>query len=424
MNIKKRIYVLDARLLKYIKAIGALADKKGIRACLVGGFVRDMFLNLDNFDVDIILERDGIKFANLVSKTLKLNMISHERFGTAVLANNSIKIDIATFRKERYPYPGSLPVVSRGSLIEDLARRDFTINAMAVSINKNDFGLVFDYINGLTDLKQRRLRILHKKSFLDDPTRILRLVRFKARFNFSVENKTLGYIRQAKKSKALEKMQRHRIRDELILIFKEAKPENAIKDLSKVYGLDFIHKKLQFKKSDSKKFLQVRRIIVWFEANFKERRQLDVWLIYFIVFLSRLNLKQIRQVATTFGFKRGESIRLLSCQKSLNKVSRLLNNSGLSPSYVYKILNPLSYEVILILLCTLTNSGPKKYIKNFLRFYNLIRIKSGGDDLKKLGIKPGPNFKILLEKVKEEKLNLGFSSKREELTLLKKLIKK
>ena len=229
MNIKKQIYNLDGKLVKIIKRIGRLAEEKKIRAFLVGGFVRDIFLNIKNFDVDIVVERDGISFAHQLSRVLKLEITTHRRFGTAVLFCPGLKIDITTFRKETYSYPGSLPVVSGGSLMDDLARRDFTINAMAVSINRDDFGLLFDYFCGLDDLKFRRLRPMHRDSFFDDPLRILRIARFKARFGFSIEPEAMRLIKQAGKTKALEKMQKHRVRDELILIFKE--------DLIKCFGI-------------------------------------------------------------------------------------------------------------------------------------------------------------------------------------------
>lgn len=424
MNIKREIVNLDKSLVKLIKAIGALADAEGIRTCLVGGFVRDVFLKIRNFDIDIIVKKDGIRFAGLISKILKGKLLAHSRFKTAVINFEDFKIDVATFRNEVYPYPGSLPVVAEGCLGDDLARRDFSINAIALSINKNDFGFVFDYFSGLKDLERKQLRVLHENSFIDDPLRILRLSRFKTRFKFSVEPVTFALIKQAKKQKALENMQKHRIRDEFILIFKEIQPEKCLKYLEDVYGLEFIHPKLHLSKNLEGKFLSVRKTCSWFENNFTNRRKLDVWLMYFILFLSDLQLSQLRKIVSQLGLKRGEAKRALSFKSNQKKVFRKLKNSRLRGSFIYDILNPLSYETILLCYATINNKQVRKNISDFFLRYNLVRIKLGGEDLKQLGIRPGPNFKRLFAKIREEKLNVNLKTKEQELLFLKKLLKK
>lgn len=425
MNIKRQINNLDKNLVKVIKRIGALADKQGFRACLVGGFIRDILLNIKNFDVDIILEREGIRFAQILSKRLKADLIIHRRFGTAALSLGGLKIDIATFRKEAYPYPGSLPIVFSGSLADDLARRDFSINALACSINKDDFGQISDYFQGLVDLKQRRLRVMHANSFIDDPTRILRIVRFKARLQFAFHPDTLRLLRQAKRRRVLERMQAHRIRDELVLIFKEARPELAMEGLKDIYGLKFIHKDLTFRKAQMRKhFLAVRRSRHWFEKNFPRRRKLDLWLMYFIVFLSGLKLSQMKKITRQFALRAGESLRILSFMRSLDRVEQRLNKASVQASDVYNILHPLSYEVILLIFSLSRSPKVRAYIYEFFKNYNLVRIKLGGEDLKRLNLRPGPRYKELLSKVLDAKLNLGLSNKHEELAFLKKLIKK
>ncbi len=424
MNIKKEILNLDKSLVKLIKVIGSLADSQGIRAYLVGGFVRDIFLKIKNFDIDIVVEIDGIRFASLLNKSLKGELLAHGRFGTAVINFKDFKIDVATSRGEIYPYPGSLPVVSAGSLGEDLARRDFSINAMALSINKNDFGFVFDYSDGLEDLKRKQLRVLHDKSFLDDPLRILRLARFKTRLNFSVQAKTLMLLRQAKKQNSLEGMQKHRIRDELILIFKEPQPEKTLKYLADIYGLGFIHPGSRFNKDLEDKFISVRKTCSWFENNFPKRRKLDVWLMYFALFLSNLSLSQIRKITSQLGLTSGEAKRLLSFKSNQKKVFRELKKGRLRGSFIYTILNPLSYETILLCYATIDNKHVKNNIRDFFLRYNLVRIKLSGEDLKKMGIPPGPSFKKVFSKIRAEKLDVNLRTKQQELKFLKKLLKK
>jgi tRNA nucleotidyltransferase (CCA-adding enzyme) len=422
MNITKKLNHLDLKLIAIIKRIGRFADKHNIRAFLVGGFVRDIFLKIKNFDIDIAVDKQGINFAQFLSKKLNLKIISHQRFGTAILSLGNLKVDIATLRKEAYPYPGSLPVVREGSLADDLARRDFSVNALAVGINKDDFGMVFDHFNGLADIEHKDLRVLHDKSFLDDPTRILRLVRFAARFNFSIETKTLNLLKQARLAGALENMQKQRVREELFLIFEELEPEKAIKLLDKLYGLKFIHKNLRLAAADYQRSVKVREVCDWFEREFYSRRKIDIWLMYFIVFLSGLEVDELEAICKDFVLKRGESIRLLSFKRSQD-IFKKLNKASLKPSEVYNILNPLSYEVILLFFAEIKNKQARRHIINFFKRYNLTRIKLTGNDLKKLGVRPGPRFKELLGLMFKQKLNSRLLTKYQELSALKRLIR-
>lgn len=424
MNLKRYLKLLDKKLLKALIAAGRTAKVQDLRAYLVGGFVRDMLLKIKNFDVDIVVSAQGIKFAQTLSRKFNSKITAHKRFGTAVICGKDFKIDISTFRKERYPYPGSLPVVSAGSLVDDLGRRDFSINALAVSINKNDFGHVVDYFGGIEDLEKKQLRVLHKDSFLDDPTRILRLVRFKSRFGFLIEPATKKLIQEARSAKVLEKMQKHRVRDELILIFKEPKPEDALRLLRDLYGFGFLHENLRFESSKSQAFVSIRNTLRWFQVEFPLHRPAEVWLMYFIYFLSTLDIPAIKKIISDFAFKKGELIRILSFKQDSSRIYGELNNPSLSASKVYNVLNPYSYEVILLIYSQSQSRRVKKYIKDFLAVYNFTRIKVTGHDLSKLGIRPGPDFKTILQMVLEGKLNLRLSTKRQELSLARKLIKR
>lgn len=424
MNLSKNIKRLDRKLLKALMTVSKAAQTQGLRTYLVGGFVRDMLLKIKNFDIDIVVNTQGIKFAHILGRKFNSKIIAHSRFGTAVICGKDFKIDISTFRKENYPYPGSLPVVSPGFLVDDLARRDFSINALAVSLNKNDFGRIIDYFGGSGDLKKKQLRVLHKNSFLDDPTRILRLARFKTRFGFAVEDKTKKLVVQAKNAKALEKMQKHRIRDELILILKEKKPEVTLGYLKESYGLGFLHENLRLGNSERKVFPSIRDTVHWFEAEFPLHRPAELWLIYFIYFLSGLASPAIKKIVSDYGFKKGEVIRILSFKLKSRRILRGLNKPSLSASKVYNVLNPYSYEVILLIYSISKSRRVKKYIRDFLEVYNFTKIKVTGHDLRKMGVSPGPSFKAILQMVLEGKLNLRLSTKREELSLARKLIKR
>jgi len=224
MNLKKKLDRLPAGVGRLIKAVRICAEKGNFRVYLVGGIVRDLILGRAKFDLDIVVENDAIKFAKLLSGYLGADFRRHHSFRTATVFSSPSKIDLATSRREVYHRWGALPCVEPSCLKDDLRRRDFTINAIAMSLNKDSFANIIDYFGGVSDLKKGIIRILHENSFLDDPTRLFRGIRFKERFGFKFDSKTSRCFRQAIKLRALNFVNEHRLRDESILILKEKKP--------------------------------------------------------------------------------------------------------------------------------------------------------------------------------------------------------
>jgi len=212
----------------------------GMKCFLVGGFVRDLQLERANYDLDIAAEGDGIGLAKEINKKVGGKLVAYKRFGTATLVSGNIRIDIATTRREKYKEPAAMPQVFFSTLKEDLSRRDFTINAMALNINKKTFGQFIDFFGGTKDLEEKKIRVLHDKSFIDDPTRIFRAVRFEQRFGFSIEEHTESLIKEAAKMEMVSKTEFRRIRNELILILKEKDAGKVLLRLREVYGLKFI----------------------------------------------------------------------------------------------------------------------------------------------------------------------------------------
>jgi len=219
----RRIEKLPANLQLTLEQIKRAALESGFPVYLVGGFVRDLFLNLPTTDLDIVVEGNGILFAECLSKYLDtVKLTRHKEFGTAgiVLADGT-RLDIAGTRREDYDHPGALPVVEESSLKDDLFRRDFTINAMALCLNTPRFGEVIDYYGGLRDLKQGQIRFLHNLSFIDDPTRILRAIRFAGRYNFKISKITNDAVYTALEAGVLAKVSVERFTEELMLIYAE-----------------------------------------------------------------------------------------------------------------------------------------------------------------------------------------------------------
>lgn len=422
---KEYIAKLPQEIKDLIVLISNVAAKSDMRVYLVGGFVRDMLLGVKNLDLDITVEGDGIKFAEFLSAQLNAKLVSHKRFGTATLTlKHGLKIDIATARLETYPYPGSLPVVTAGSVKDDLLRRDFTINAMAVSINKDSFGQLIDIYAGRRDLNAEIVRILHDVSFVDDPTRMLRAVRFATRYGFKIEPASMALIRQALKNKMLAKVDPQRLRDELMLILKEEYPLKQIYSLKKIVGFDSLHMNNAMPKARKVLLSNIERQIKWFMRNYPQRRKLDAWLIYLIGLLDVMDIGKVKVFCSSFAFRRGEEKRVLSYKKISRKFISELSRAKIKPSRIFALLEPLSYEVILLIKAKYSNKHLQSNISNFFEIYNGMRIYSSGQDLGSLGVKPGPDYKRIFSRVLEAKLNGGIKTKEEEIFLIKQLIRR
>ena len=193
---------MNKEVLDIIRLIADEADKKGLSSYLAGGIVRDLILKKKNLDLDVVIEKNAVEIAQIIKRKLKGTIVIHPKFKTATLElSNGLRIDFATARHEYYSKPGALPTVKKGTLSEDLFRRDFTVNAMGLCINRSRFGQLIDEFDGLKDLKAKKIRVLHAKSFVDDPTRILRAIRFEQRFNFRIEPTTVSLLKEAIKKK-------------------------------------------------------------------------------------------------------------------------------------------------------------------------------------------------------------------------------
>jgi tRNA nucleotidyltransferase (CCA-adding enzyme) len=205
--------------LQLLRALGALADERGTTAHVVGGVVRDFLLGLPNYDMDVVVETDATDFAEAAAALLGGSVKAHTKFGTVVLVlPEGRKVDLATARSEVYERPGALPTVTPGTMESDLKRRDFTVNSMAVVLNPDGFGTLLDPFGGRGDLGERILRVLTDVSFEDDPTRILRGVRFCARFGLSMEPVTEALLRQAVGERRTDTVSGERLQNELKLI--------------------------------------------------------------------------------------------------------------------------------------------------------------------------------------------------------------
>ena len=405
-----------------IGLISDTAGSAGLQVYLVGGFVRDMLLGLKNLDLDIVVEGDGIAFAKILGDKLSAKVISHKRFGTATVAiSHNLKIDIATSRKESYATPASLPLVKRSVLKDDLARRDFTINAMAINISRNSFGQFLDFFNGRKDLAGGAIRVLHDLSFIDDPTRMIRAVRFEQRYGFRIDPNTLKLFKQAVKRKMLEMVEPQRLRDELILLLKENRPIRQIRRLDQLAGMRFVDPHLKLLKKDYLFLDTLEKQIIWFMDNHAQRRLLDSWLAYLIGMIDQLSLSQVKSWCKKYMFHKGQEKRILSFKSISRKFISELSRPEVLPAKIHGLLDPLSYEVIIAIKAKYSNSSLRWHIEDFLRVYNDMRLHLTGDDLRELGMKPGPHYQMIFRKLLQAKLNGLVKTREEELMFVKQI---
>jgi tRNA nucleotidyltransferase (CCA-adding enzyme) len=314
-------------------------------------------------------------------------------------------------------------VVEPGTLQDDLFRRDFTINAMAISINKDDFGALVDYFSGKRDLSAKKIRVLHDLSFIDDPTRILREVRFEQRYGFRIEAKTLRLLKEALRLKMLEKVQPQRTRDDLILCLKEECPLKEVKRLQNLGGFGFISRHLSVSRNTYALLRSIESQIKWYKKTFPHRRHLDTWLLYFMGMIDALSLKEARQVCRKFALRRGEKKRVLSFKALRRPFITALSKKNAKPSGIYARLEPLSYETMILIRAKYGNPALAANINAFLRDYNGMRIRISGEDLRALGLTPGKRYQKIFRQVLNARLDGRIRTREEELALAAKLAK-
>ena len=185
------------RIQDLLMEFGRVGDELGYSVYAVGGFVRDLLMRVENFDVDIVVEGDGIRFAEEFEKRFPCRIRTHKKFGTAIiLFPDGLKVDVATARLEVYDFPAALPTVESGSIKMDLYRRDFTINTLAIQLNPKAFGELIDFFGGVKDIKEKVIRVLHNLSFVEDPTRVFRAIRFEQRLGFQIGKHTQNLMKK------------------------------------------------------------------------------------------------------------------------------------------------------------------------------------------------------------------------------------
>jgi len=403
-----------------LKLCGETARDLGFTSYIVGGSVRDLLRGESNFDIDIVIEGDGMAFAQALGNKLKAKVTTHKRFGTAVVITNFLKFDVATSRTEYYESPAALPRVETSSIKKDLYRRDFTINTMAIMLNPEQFGKLLDYFGGQRDIKEKTLRILHNLSFIEDPTRAFRAIRFSERFGFKISRHTENLINTAARMNLFDKLSGARMYDELNLLFTETEPLNAIKRLSTFDLLKFIHKSLAITQTLKESFEAIQETVAWFKLLFFEE-ELNRSHLFLMALLDELTPPDRSEALQRLYVPPSARKEILDGIEQSERCLSLLK--GASEKEIYYTLMPLDVPAILFAMARTRDQELKKAISLYLTTLRRLKPELSGKDLKQMGYAPGPQFKKILKTLLEERLERRIRSREEEIEFVKETFK-
>lgn len=416
---------LDDRIKQLLQNIGKVGNNLGFNMFVVGGFVRDLLLSRQIEDIDIVVEGDGIEFAKVYANKEGCRVNTHKKFGTAVIIfPDNFKVDVASARLEYYKTPAALPIVEKSSIKLDLARRDFTINTLAISLNPENFGTMIDYFGANRDLKDKTIRIIHNLSFVEDPTRIFRAIKFSNRFGFNIGKVTSNLIKNAIKIDCFKNLSGLRVLSELKQIFEEENPIPAIRTMQ-TYGLEkVIHKNLTFIPNTYQLLESVNKILSWHDLLYIDEHY-PRWSVYFMALLNRSSYKVCEQICNRLKVPLKErSILLEKRYKAEKQLYLIENTSNYTKQDLYWALIHFNTEYILYMMALAKDETIRKAISNFYTHQRTIRPYIKGRDLLKIGVQPGPVYSTILNQVLNAKLDGELKTKKQELKFARALAEK
>lgn len=420
--LKKR---LPDSVMRLLRDSGMIAEAMGYKIYLVGGMVRDLLLHRENIDLDLVVEGDGIEFAEKFAREENAQLATHKQFGTARLKfEGDLKMDVATARTESYHAPAALPEVLGGILRQDLYRRDFTINTLAIDLSPERFGALIDYFGGWEDLHRGSIRVLHSLSFVDDPTRALRAIRFATRFNFAISKDTDRLIRSAVESRVLDKLSGKRLWTELKNLLEEEHPIPAMRLLHDYNLFQFIHPSVVLDSFLLELLYEVQKVLSWFRLNFLNQEQPEAWMLYLMALLEKLDRQE--RIAVSSRLQLTSRVQeILKHYKSSTKDirSRLLSKSHPGPSDTYFSLHEFPEEVILYAMARSSEDSIRQQILRYLRDYRSVKVDITGDDILQLGASRGPEIKEILDEVLRARLNGQAPDRKSQLALAETQVK-
>ncbi|MCC7119601.1 MAG: CCA tRNA nucleotidyltransferase [Anaerolineales bacterium] len=391
--------------------IAAQAEALRMPCYIVGGFVRDLLLGAPINDLDIVVEGDAITLGKKLVETYGGKLTPHFKFHTAIWhipATFNLQpatLDLITARKETYERPGVLPTVTPATLEDDLRRRDFPMNSMAIRLDGEHFGELLDPLHGTLDLENKLIRVLHAQSFMDDPTRIFRAIRYQLRYAFNLEPATLSLI-NAESLSTLAKLSGERIRHELDLIFEEERAAEIMRQLNQLGVVTRIYSALPD-----------------FNPSYDEVLEMDATLdvpanrisLGYILWFVNLTEDEIFAIAARLGFSNEQTLDVWSAAQLKRSLPYLLGSKPSEWAYALEKLPLLSIYAIYLI------SGEKALL-DYISFWRHVKPYTTGEQLKAQGLAPGPRFGEILGQLRTAWLDGALSSKTQEEALLQRLI--
>ncbi|MCD6186256.1 MAG: CBS domain-containing protein [Deltaproteobacteria bacterium] len=410
---------LSKHILDMLESIGQIADEAGYKAFVVGGFVRDLFLYKKNEDIDIVIEGDGIAFAKQYAKLIGGRVHYYKKFRTAVITlPDGFKIDVASARLEYYKFPAALPTVEMGSIKLDLFRRDFTINTLTIQLAPGKFGTLIDFFSGHRDIKDKTIRVLHNLSFVEDPTRVFRAIRFEQRFDFTIGKLTSNLIKNTIKMDIFKNLSGRRVFSEFRQILEEENPLPAIKRMDDYNLLKIIHHDINLNKKTEKLLNAVKNVLSWYDLLFIEESYMQ-WAVYFLALISHTNKEMSNEICKKLGLP--EALNTFFSKKRIKAEQALFDlekNRLLSNSIIYKQLSLFKTELILYMMASAREERIQKTISGYFTKLRYIKTSITGNDLIKIGLQPGPLFKEIIQAVFDAKLNNIVKTHKDELEFI------
>lgn len=413
---------LGKDLLGILERVSRVASDSGVTVFAVGGFVRDLLLNIPNKDIDIIVEGDGISFASRLAEEFGGRVKSHEKFGTSVVIfPDGFRLDVATARLEYYEHPAALPTVEQSSVKSDLYRRDFTINSIAVKLNGDGAFCLMDYFNGQRDIRNKEIHVLHNLSFIEDPCRLFRSIRFEQRFGFKISKQTEAFMQVAIKKNLVDSLSGTRLLNEILLILKEKAPLNCILRMKEFGLLQFISSAMMAESSDFSALERIEKVLSWGEMVSLPEEP-EVWYVYLLALIYSLEENSFVQVTERLKMQAKLKKTLArdrdACKEGLELLAR---DKDWEPETIFNLFSNFSIEAIIYFLARASKDRANKYANiYFTQYYGRAELSLTGDDLVELGMKPGPVFQSVFKGLREAHVKGSVETREEELAWVRK----
>ena len=401
---------ISPQICRLLQEIGRFGEETSRSAYVVGGFVRDLLIGRENLDIDIVVEGDAVDFAYQLAEAWGGQVQTHYQFKTATITRlDGLKLDFVSARNETYLSPGALPSVEYGTIVEDLHRRDFSINALAMRLQPNTFGELVDCTDGLQDLRAGRIRVLHERSFIDDPTRIFRAMRYEARYRFQIVESDQQRMRDAINQGALNLISGQRIRNEIDHILSEKSAPQIVNRTGEFDLFGAIDPTWTISPIFDVLWRIAGQVIEWVSTSLPND-PINTRAILWMTLLTAPD--SIEVISSRLGLE-NELCTKLNAQAHLEHALNALSASS-KPSEVYQLLNryPLESLVFGMMQPNQPDWRAEK-IRNYLTHLRGIQPLITGDDLIRQGLKPNQTFSDLLKKAFAAQLDGKVSTKQE-----------